>query len=281
MFGYVRPLKPELRVRELSRYRSVYCGICKQIGHDYGQLPRLSVGYDLTFLAVLLLSFSDDQPVTAMEGCVLNPAVRKPVVRGGPVLELCAGLSVLLASRKAADDIRDSRSLRGFAAAGAFRLAERAAKKKYPEYSQIIASTMSELAQRETGAPDIAAAGIFGRMLQDIFEHAAALTLRDDAIRKAVGLLGRDIGEWIYLADAIDDWADDCNNGNWNPFSMYDAGTAREIAASALRERELTADRTAALLPYGQDSGLIENIITKGLPSMSGQVLRGEKPPRL
>jgi hypothetical protein len=55
MFGYVRPLKPELLVREFSRYKSIYCGICKQIGHDYGQLPRLALGYDLTLLAVLLL----------------------------------------------------------------------------------------------------------------------------------------------------------------------------------------------------------------------------------
>ena len=46
MFGYVRPYKPELLVKELTRYQSVYCGICKQIGRDYGQVPRLALGYD-------------------------------------------------------------------------------------------------------------------------------------------------------------------------------------------------------------------------------------------
>jgi hypothetical protein len=76
MFGYVRPLKPELLVREFSRYKSIYCGICKQIGHDFGQLPRITLGYDLTMLAVLLLSLSAKQPPDELAGCIINPLAR-------------------------------------------------------------------------------------------------------------------------------------------------------------------------------------------------------------
>ncbi|MFT9057020.1 MAG: DUF5685 family protein, partial [Ethanoligenens sp.] len=28
MFGYVKPFKPELKIREFEAYRAVYCGMC-------------------------------------------------------------------------------------------------------------------------------------------------------------------------------------------------------------------------------------------------------------
>jgi hypothetical protein len=281
MFGYVRPLKPELLVREFARYRSVYCGLCKQIGHDYGLLPRLSTGYDLTLLAILLLSLSDGLPPERAEGCILNPIAKKPVSRGGPVLELCAGLSVLLAWHKAADNFQDGRSLSGMAGMGAFGLARIKARRRFPEFDRVIADQMAELAKIESGDPDMSAADVFGCMLQRIFGLAAGLVTGRDDLKQAIGLLGRDLGSWIYLIDAIDDLADDCNNGDWNPFSRLEPGQACKIAESALEERELAADRTAALLPYLRDGGLMANVFTKGLPTVRGQVLRGEKPARL
>ena len=50
------PAETRIVDEEFTRYKSIYCGICKQIGHDYGQLPRVGVNCDLTMLAVLLLS---------------------------------------------------------------------------------------------------------------------------------------------------------------------------------------------------------------------------------
>jgi hypothetical protein len=41
MFGYVVPHKPELKVKELDFYKSVYCGVCKQAGKKYGRLMRM------------------------------------------------------------------------------------------------------------------------------------------------------------------------------------------------------------------------------------------------
>ncbi|MBP1757334.1 MAG: hypothetical protein H6Q62_190, partial [Firmicutes bacterium] len=101
MFGYVRPYKPELLVRELSRYQSVYCGICKQIGRDYGHLERLLLGYDLTLLAILLLALSDEQPPEDFAGCISNPLKKRPALRGGQIIELAAGLTILMAYHKA------------------------------------------------------------------------------------------------------------------------------------------------------------------------------------
>ena len=55
MFGYLQVQKSELLVREWEAYRSVYCGLCKQMGKDYSFLTRLSLSYDCTFYAMLLM----------------------------------------------------------------------------------------------------------------------------------------------------------------------------------------------------------------------------------
>ena len=36
VFGYLKPDKPELKIREYEEYKSVYCGLCKYLGKDYG-----------------------------------------------------------------------------------------------------------------------------------------------------------------------------------------------------------------------------------------------------
>ena len=33
LFGYIRPQKGELLVREFEQYRGFYCGLCKQLGN--------------------------------------------------------------------------------------------------------------------------------------------------------------------------------------------------------------------------------------------------------
>ncbi len=281
MFGYVRPLKPELLVREFSRYRSVYCGICKQIGHDYGQLPRLSLGYDLTLLAVLLLSLSEHQPPDQPAGCIINPLVKKPILRGGPVLELCAGLTIILAYYKAKDNIQDKKAIRGRLLQIALFKAFYKARRRYPEYETIIRAELSRLRQIEKGEPDPAAAFVFGSLLEQIFAKAAALAVKQPEIQNGIGRFGRHLGTWIYLLDAIDDLAADCNNGSWNPFSRLDAASARTQAETLMQEQEMAMDRTAALFPYVRDSGLLANIVTMGLPATRQQIMQGQKLARL
>ena len=53
MFGYVRPHKQELLVREFEQYKGAYCQLCRQLGKDYGWTARLTLSYDCTFYALL------------------------------------------------------------------------------------------------------------------------------------------------------------------------------------------------------------------------------------
>ncbi len=281
MFGYVRPLKNELLVRELARYRSVYCGICKSVSRDYGQVPRLTVGYDVTLLGLLLLALADDQPPVGLETCVLNPFQKKPIVQGGAVIERCAALSVLLGYHKAQDNRRDGRQAAGLAASALLRPAYRKARRRFPESDLAIRSRLERLAACEQGPPDPEAAVIFGELLAELMREAVADSHLGQPVRDALVLLAGELGAWIYICDAIDDLKDDCNNGNWNPFSGLEPDRAREIAGARMQAAEKAMDRTAALLPYTRDGGIVANVVTLGLPAIRETVFAGGRPGRL
>ena len=54
LFGYVTPLKAELKVKDFTKFRSYYCGLCFQLKNSAGNIPRIVLNYDMTFLAILL-----------------------------------------------------------------------------------------------------------------------------------------------------------------------------------------------------------------------------------
>ncbi len=277
MFGYVRPFKPELLVKELSRYQSVYCGICKQIGKDYGQIPRMFLTYDLTLFAVLLLSMSDEWTDEHFEGCISNPIKRRPILKGGEILKQAAALTVLMAYHKAQDNAHDEHPILGRSMQATLHRAWKKAARTYPLYEELIQKHLDRLKIMETGAPDLAAADIFANLLADLFTQGAPLASKDPAIQAGLSRFGHHLGAWIYVLDAIDDRASDCNNGSWNPFAPFEPSAAEAKARELLEYHEAEMDRVAALLPYERDAGLLGNIVTVGLQAARDTILSGRK----
>ena len=76
MFGYISIDKPEMKVRDFETFRAYYCGLCRQIRRDYGQLPRLVLSYDCTFLYILGAALEDSIPEYAKKRCPVSP-IRK------------------------------------------------------------------------------------------------------------------------------------------------------------------------------------------------------------
>ena len=63
MFGYIRTDTPELRVKENEYYKAVYCGLCRAQGKCTGQCSRMTLSYDMAFLALLRLAVNKDSPI--------------------------------------------------------------------------------------------------------------------------------------------------------------------------------------------------------------------------
>lgn len=76
MFGYLQIEKEELLVKEFETYKAVYCGLCKQMGKDYSFLTRLTLSYDSTFYAMLLMSLHSSCGGFKKGRCTCNPLKR-------------------------------------------------------------------------------------------------------------------------------------------------------------------------------------------------------------
>ncbi|MDI9461137.1 MAG: DUF5685 family protein [Saccharofermentanales bacterium] len=279
MFGYIRPDKPELLMREFARFRACYCGICKTISENHGQIPRLAVSYDLTFLALLLLALSAKDAIVVQDTCVLNPFKKKPILRDHVALNFSADMAVLLTWLKAQDDAVDEKKIRGRLLSCGFASAGKRILSVYPELGEAISTGIKELAADETGPPDPAVAEKFGSILAKIFAEGAkqVLPALPDEIVQALTIGGARLGCWAYLIDAIDDLDKDLHNNEWNPFAGLAVEAARVQADSMLIVEEVELDRIFALLPYERDGTIIYNVIVKGLPAVRQTVMRGEK----
>ena len=56
MFGYLVADTATLTEAQLQRYKACYCGVCRSLEKRHGQLSRLTLNYDMTFLVLLLSS---------------------------------------------------------------------------------------------------------------------------------------------------------------------------------------------------------------------------------
>ena len=54
MFGYLTADISALSREQYQRYKACYCGLCRSLSQRHGQLSRLTLNYDVTFLILLL-----------------------------------------------------------------------------------------------------------------------------------------------------------------------------------------------------------------------------------
>lgn len=281
MFGFIRPLKPELRVREAERFQAVYCGLCHAIRSRYGRLHTLFLSYDMAFMALVLESLLPEGASVADKRCDASPVRAKKVLQTDEVLAYTADISVLLTYHKLSDSVADETGAKRLLARFIRMLASgghRKARARLPETDEAMAQRLRELAEVERArTPSIdRAADPFARLLSALVpqtcEEEKARVLRE---------LFYHIGRWVYLIDACQDVKEDFKSGNYNPVALRYALTAPTL--EAVKEplentlaRSLAAVHAAfALLDIRRDRELIENIICLGLPTVTRQVLDG------
>ena len=110
MFGYLCASHKELSDAQKQRYCAVYCGICRRIRAQSRQLARLTLQYDMAFLALLLMSLYEPEEQSGGSACSLHPIKKRPWV-DNEYIRYCADLNVALAYYKCLDDWNDDRSL--------------------------------------------------------------------------------------------------------------------------------------------------------------------------
>jgi hypothetical protein len=277
VFGYVRPLQGELKVRELETYKAVYCGLCHEIGRRHGFFARMFLNYDFTFLAMLLAS-NQEGLVSQRRRCPAHPIRGRMACMGLDGLEIAADESVILTYWKLRDNVTDRGFFSGLPARFLSRLirpAYRRAASCQPEFDRHVAQCLGELQALERQAsPSLdRTADTFARILQ-----AAAPGFQDGGQGRALEQLLYHIGRWIYLVDAWDDLEEDGKSGQYNPISARFPNLGEDDCAylrTTLRHSLNLASSAYQLTQGGQFGPILENILYLGLPAIEEAVFTG------
>lgn len=213
MFGYVLVNKPELKIREFEVYRSYYCGLCHALKSRYGNLSRLTLNYDMTFLVMLLSDLYDAEDNTTCGHCMLHP-VKKHCSRHNEVTDYCADMCILLSYYKCLDDWKDEKKLSKKLMAVVLGKKYRKVKERYPEKAEFVENRLNMLSIVESSKADHIdkAARVFGEIMAEIFVY------KDDRWKEDLYKIGFYLGKFIYLLDAYEDIENDIKSGAYNPF---------------------------------------------------------------
>ena len=291
MFGYVRPLVPQLKVMEYEMYRAVYCGLCRAMGRVTGQMSRLTLSYDFTLLAMVRMILEGVTPEFERFRCAAHPLKQRTFVRDNTVLEYAAAMSAVLAYLKNRDDLADERGwkrVRAMLADLPVTQMNRRGIRYLPETAaDELACRMDVLAAlEEAGCPSVdQAADAFGSVLAYVF----ALGLDGDAAVLAEEI-GRHVGRFVYVCDAADDLPEDIRRERYNPLAVgwgdlavTADGTVTDLVKGSL-EISLPLDleglgRAADRLDRNHPlTPIVRNLVYLGLPASMRRVLYGNEP---
>ncbi|MDK2805471.1 DUF5685 family protein [Thermoanaerobacterium thermosaccharolyticum] len=290
MFGYIKPYKPEMKMKDYDVFKAYYCGLCKEIGRRYGETSRLTLNYELTYLAIFLSGLSDEIVDMKLEGCIINPFKKKPVIKENPYVKYAADMNAILVYYKFLDDKADGKATASSFLEFLFRKQFKKSYKLYAEKAQNIKkylTTLQNLERDKCSSVDEAAEP-FANILREVFLYEN-LNIDDEAYKK-VEEIAYHLGRYIYILDAYNDLKDDIKNGNYNPFIyQYNLTDKDNIELNNVIEEikewtkfNLSFTLSAIVKLYEQlrfkkNIGIIDNIFRIGLYMEFMRIMEGDK----
>ncbi len=274
MYGYVRPDRSQLRIRDLENYQAAYCGLCDALGERCGPLARLTVSYDVTFLVLLL---TDKQEHACKHRCIRHPLSKKRCLCSCTATAVAADRSMILSWWKLQDALRDEKGLKRLGshlAALALRRGYKRAAARESAFNVLCEQQLQKLSALEDERCDSIdrTADCFARILSACAEGSGE---RQRILEQILYQVGR----FIYLLDAADDLEEDRQSGNYNALLLRYPDWDEEARESFRRSLALSRDSAIAALNLLEENSftpITENILSLGLPLMTEMVLSGQ-----
>ena len=261
MFGYVTVCEPELKVKDLKKYRAYYCGLCSTLKEDYGFMGQMTLTYDMTFAVILLSSLYETTTKHEEHRCKVHPAKRQHMLQN-EITSYAAAMNVLLAYYHMEDDWQDDRKVSSLMTKSLIQGKAKKIIEKYPRQSEIIRKSLKELGECEhENSMDIdRAAGCFGRLMAELF------VWKEDIWDKTLRKMGFYLGKFIYLMDAYEDLPEDRKKNRYNPLKELAKRPDYEAQMEQIL-RMMIAESTVRFeqLPCLVDVDILRNILYDGV----------------
>ena len=262
MFGYVRINKMDLTFREYENYKGYYCGLCKYLKENHGEISRLGLNYDITFLIVILTAIYKPKPSIFQERCVVSPFKKKKKIIN-EITEYAASMNVLLTYYKLEDNLLDDKGIKDIFAYNLYKNKLNLAHNKYPQKSKIIKEQMNLLnkleQEKEYNIDKVS--NTFGEIMGEIFAY------KTDKYEEDLRKIGFNIGKYIYILDAYEDLEEDYKKGRYNPFIEY-INNKEELKQRVDRLVSMSLGLLSSSinnLNIQVNRGIIENIVYSGV----------------
>lgn len=270
MFGYVRPCRPELKIKDDAFFKAYYCGVCKALGRRSGPLCRGLLRYDLAFLAVVHDGVKNNSSMQVLRCPVKG---NKLNMMQGDSISFAADAHILLSAAKLRDDRRDGRYA-SLLLSPLLSPAEKKIASAHPELVRELEDMMreqDELEKNNCSDPDDAAEP-FARFLAALFAYGMP---RES--QPSLRFMGYNIGKWIYWLDALDDYDKDEKKGRYNVWRAagYSRKAACDWALPLLMQCISQAQLCCDLLDTDKTQMLIDNVLNEGMPRVMDAVAEG------
>lgn len=274
MFGYVMPYKLELKIKDYEMFKAYYCGLCLSIKENFSNLCRLSLNYDMTFLAILLDSLSADKNSYEVSRCIAHPLKKKPKVINNKALNYAAFCNVALVYYKLLDDYNDDKALT--------KKLLSIYLKKFIENENLdlkpllknMEDNLAKLTELENSTEYVSIDEL-SHSFADLTGFLISFYYNDQEFQQDLYTLGYNLGRWIYIIDAYDDLEDDLKKQKFNAINkaFNTENLSFEELIEAQRDRiefnlMMSASTTVDALnnlPLKKNNDLLFNILQFGL----------------
>lgn len=256
MFGYVMANATALSEEDKKRYRAAYCGLCHTLGKLHSQFSRLTLNYDLTFLAIFHSALYREDILYKKGSCILHP-LKKHYYFQTSSTEYAADMNIALSYYNLLDNWHDDKNYKSKAEARLLKKSLKRVETKYPRQCRAIQNSLRILAKTEKDNvlnPDLPAT-CFGGLMAEIF------VCREDEYADKLRRFGFALGKFIYLLDAVLDLKKDIKAEKYNPLLLTPTENFYDILCL------LMADCTAVFTEFTdlQNDNLLKNILYSGI----------------
>ena len=269
MFGYIQPDSPYLFIKDEKLYKALYCGLCKSIGKGCGQRARTALTFDMAFMSAIVHNIRREDVEIKKARCGLHFIKRRPIAKTDDTTVLLGCINTVLAYYKLCDDKQDGDRkaiLRHLYKKGVKRTA-----KKHPRVIEIIREQIEKqslLEKEGCSVIDMAC-----EPTAEMMKQLSVYVLKEYSTPQTEGLF-YDLGKWVYLADALDDYEKDVKKGRYNV--LYKAFGCADKCEAVEKNRDeinflfdsLFADMRVRLskIEFAFNHDLTDNIILRGIP---------------
>lgn len=279
MFGYISPDAPYLFKKDETLYKALYCGLCKSIGAGCGQTARTALQYDMAFASALVHNIRGEDVKINRARCAIHWFKRRHIAAVDETTIALGCVNTALAYFKLCDDKADGEA-RG-ALRHLYKKGYKRVVKRHPRVAEIVSAQMRAQTELEKAGCAVIdqACEPTAAMMRDISDY-----LLGEYSTPHTQKLFYNLGKWVYLIDALDDYDKDVKKGRYNVlYNVYGEGCKAQAVKKGEKELVFIFDmlfaqlrESIANIKFRFNHDLTDNIILRGIPLKTKAVFYGE-----